>query len=119
MPSINRMTFCLNDLKLLLKDRYHAKGDDLLSLINSCEERLPHDVLTDLKSLVEIHANSIAIGHVSLSERRIFMANYHQSKRTLTPRSNLLLWRLVFALILFSTVMALVFYIALYTIYLF
>lgn len=99
-----------NRLELLLKLHYHAKGDDLQELIESCEERLPHDVIEKLHYIARVKNSMMQQKKSKLDDPRQLIMVCKQCENELQPRSAKLIWRFALFLIFAVTMGALWFY---------
>ncbi|MCG6269100.1 DUF4145 domain-containing protein [Vibrio furnissii] len=97
-------------LETLLRMQYHAQGDSLEALINSCADRLPHDVLAKLRYVASIGGDVMQQEHYQLDDRKAFLAVCLECEKELTPRSGRFIWRVAVMLMLLMTLAAMVVY---------
>lgn len=96
-------------LEDLLRNQYHAQGDNLDQLLQSCEERLPHQVVDKLHNMVTL---SEAIQDERWRDEDIDRLEHAIDNcfRELAPRSGRLVWGAVGAVLMLMTAAALIFY---------
>jgi len=110
MSDIEQVVLRTRKLERLLREQYHARGKGLHQLISSCEERLPHDVIAKLRFVATIRNKVVHEDRYKLEDRRAFLAVCNECEKELTPRSSRFVWGIVISLVMFMTMMALVFY---------
>lgn len=93
-------------IESLLKMHYHAEGKGLHQLISSCEERLPHDVIKKLRFIATIRNKVVHEDGYKLEDKAGFKSVSQESIDILTPRASRFLWKLVFFIVLFSTLIS-------------
>lgn len=112
MSDIEKVVVRTRKLEKLLRTQYHAEGRGLHQLITSCEERLPHDVISKLRFIATIRNKVVHEDDYQLDSKRDFFAVCDDCEKELTPRSSRFIWRVAIALMLLSTMAALFFYYA-------
>lgn len=110
VSDIDMVTRKSEHLARLLKEKFHAEGDELEQLIVSCEERLPHDVLSKLHYIAVIHDEISHQSEFVLADIQAFNQAYEQCVNELTPRSSKFVWRVVGGLMFIITLAALIVY---------
>ena len=101
---------CSNRIEQLLKQHYHAHGNSLSEVIDSCSERLPREVHDKLHEIAYIHSEALAKGRYEPADSEQFFIVCKQCEKELQPRSSKLIWRFVVFIILTVTAMAVWFY---------
>lgn len=112
MSDIDRVVTRTRRIEHLLRQQYHANGKGLHQLITSCEERLPHDVVSKLRYIATIRNKIVHEHDYKLENRREFLSVCDLCEKELTPRSGRFIWRVAIALMLLMTLGALFFYYA-------
>jgi hypothetical protein len=97
-------------LEALLKSQFHAEGQGLHQLINSVEERLPHDVIKKLHFIATVRNKVVHEEHYTLDDPQAFIRAAHECEKELTPNSGKIIWGVAVALVILLTGAALVFY---------
>lgn len=97
-------------LEKLLRLRYHAEGQGLHQLITSCQDRLPHDVISKLRYVATIRNKIVHEENYQLEDKRAFMAVCDDCEQELTPRASRFIWRTAMMLMAVLTLLALLFY---------
>ncbi|WP_087020539.1 DUF4145 domain-containing protein [Thaumasiovibrio subtropicus] len=97
-------------IEALLKQHYHAEGKGLHELITSCEERLPHDLIPQLRFIATIRNKTVHEDGFKLDNRADFAATCKQCEQVLTPRSGRFVWGLAMFLVFGLTALAALFY---------
>lgn len=110
MSDIEQVVLRSRKLERLLREHYHARGKGLHQLISSCEERLPHDVIAKLRFVATIRNKVVHQDRYKLEDRRAFLTVCKECEKELTPRSSRFVWRIVISLVMFMTMLALIFY---------
>lgn len=98
-------------LEMLLKAHYHAEGTGLNQLINSCQERLPHDVIAKLRFIASTTDKIVNEEGYQIEDMKRFMLACKESEKELLPRSNRTIWGIAIFLIVAVTGGAVWFYI--------
>ncbi|UJF19301.1 DUF4145 domain-containing protein [Vibrio sp. SS-MA-C1-2] len=111
MAEIEMVVTKTRHLEFLLKEHYHAKGKGLHQLINSCEKRLPHDVIGKLRFIASVRNKVVHQDGYQLDNRKQFIAACDYCENILTPRAERLIWRVVFWLVVSLSLVGLWFYI--------
>ncbi|CAH0532309.1 hypothetical protein VST7929_00125 [Vibrio stylophorae] len=75
-------------IETLLRTYYHAEGRGLHSLISSCEERLPHHLVSKLRFIASVRNKVVHDAHYRLDDKAGFMRACKQCESELTPRSH-------------------------------
>lgn len=99
-------------IEKLLRVQYHADGKGMHQLISSCEERLPHDVISKLRFIATIRNKMVHEDDYQLEDRNGFFTVCDECEKELTPRANRFIWRAAILLMLMFTLAALGFYFA-------
>ena len=99
MNPLNTLDKHHDHLAHLLKTHYHAKGEGLDQQINSCQQRLPHELLPKLRFLARIRTKCSHGENVGTDELKKYHRLYKECDHLLTPRSHRTIWCLVFILI--------------------
>ncbi|MBY7932412.1 DUF4145 domain-containing protein [Vibrio fluvialis] len=110
MSDIEQVVERTRKLETLLRTQYHAQGQNLEERINSCEERLPHDVLAKLHYVATISHQVVEEEHYQLEDRKAFVAVCIECEKELTPRSGRFIWRVALMLMMLMTLAAMVVY---------
>ncbi|PWI31875.1 DUF4145 domain-containing protein [Vibrio albus] len=110
MSDIEKVVKRVRRLEKLLRIRYHADGRGLHQLVSSCEERLPHDVISKLRYVATIRNKIVHEEGYSLEDRQHFFAVCDDCEKELTPRANRFVWGVAVFLMVLITGLALGFY---------
>ncbi|PFG58770.1 hypothetical protein ATG66_0079 [Vibrio sp. ES.051] len=110
MSDIEKVVMRTRTIEKLLRTQYHAEGKGLHQLINSCEERLPHDVIAKLRFIATVRNKVVHEDDYKLNDRTGFMAACDACEKELTPRSSRFIWRVAILLMTLITLAALGFY---------
>ncbi|AGV17879.1 MULTISPECIES: hypothetical protein [Vibrio] len=110
MSDIEKVVMRTRTIEKLLRTQYHAEGKGLHQLINSCEERLPHDVIAKLRFIATVRNKVVHEDDYKLDDRKGFMAACDACEKELTPRSSRFIWRTAILLMTLITLAALGFY---------
>lgn len=94
----------------LLIKHYHAEGNNLSELINSCEERIPRETHDRLRCIEQAYLYALQQPECVLQDSQVFVAVCKQCEQDLQPRSTKVIWRLVLFLIFAATAGAVWFY---------
>lgn len=97
-------------LEHLLRVRYHAEGQGLHQLITSCQDRLPHDVISKLRYVATIRNKIVHEENYQLEDKHQFMLVCDDCEQELTPRADRFIWRTAVMLMAIITLLALLFY---------
>ncbi|ORT51744.1 hypothetical protein ST37_05205 [Vibrio sp. qd031] len=97
-------------LEALLKSQFHAEGKGLHQLINSVEERLPHDIIKKLRYIATIRNKVVHEEYYTLDDPEAFKQAARECEKELTPNSGRIIWGVAIALVILLTGAALVFY---------
>lgn len=100
-----------NRIEWLLKEHYHAKGSGLKELVDSSQERLPHDVHSKLRYIISIKGEALQYEGYKLLDSNRFVTTCKECEKELQPRSAKMIWRFVLFLIFAATAGAIWFYI--------
>ena len=109
MPEMDQVVLRTHRLEALLKQQYHAQGNELEQLIVSCQERLPSHITVKLHFIVGM-SQKIESGHQTLEESREFFLACKECEKELTPRSGRFVWRIALSLMTVMTLAAVLFY---------
>ncbi len=110
MSDIERVVTRTRRLEKLLREKYHAQGKGLHELTCSCEERLPHQVVKQIRYIATIRNKLVHEDDYKLENRRQFLQVCDECERELTPRGGRFVWGMVIALVLLTTLAATLFY---------
>lgn len=110
MSDIEQVVLRTRKIERLLREQYHAHGKGLHQLINSCEERLPHDVISKLRFVATIRNKIVHEDRYKLEDREAFLNVCNECEKELTPRSSRFVWRIVISLVSLITIIAMMFY---------
>lgn len=110
MSDIEQVVVHTRRLETLLREQYHANGKGLHQLITSCEERLPHDVITKLRFVATIRNKVVHEDDYRLEDRKAFFAVCRECEKELTPRSGRFIWRVALMLMMLMTLAAMAVY---------
>ncbi|OOF09282.1 MULTISPECIES: DUF4145 domain-containing protein [Salinivibrio] len=97
-------------LESLLRQHYHADGKGLHQLVDSCQKRLPNDVIGKLRFVATIRNKVVHEEGFEVDDLRQFVSVCKACEAELVPRSHRLIWRLAAGLIFLFTAGALWFY---------
>ncbi|MGL5291449.1 MAG: DUF4145 domain-containing protein [Vibrionaceae bacterium] len=97
-------------IEYLLTEYYHATGDDLAQMVESCQERLPNAVMQPLNLVTQIASEALHDNHYHLADTKQFLIACKQCEQLLTPRSVRRIWYVALLLIVLVTGMSLWFY---------
>lgn len=112
MSDIEKVVIRTRRIEKLLRVQYRAEGKGLHQLISSCEERLPHDVISKLRFIATIRNKIVHEDNYHLDDRKHFLDVCDECEKELTPRADRFIWRIVFSLMALITLAALGFYYA-------
>lgn len=110
MSEIEHVVILTRQLESLLKKRYHAQGKGLHQLISSCETRLPHELILQLRYVATVRNRLLHEEGYTLDNPKQF---YQQAKfciKRLSPRSTRMMWEIALGVVLFITLGSLIFY---------
>ncbi|WED21755.1 DUF4145 domain-containing protein [Vibrio sp. JC009] len=110
MSDIESVVTRTRRLEKLLRVRYHADGKGLHQLITSCEDRLPHDVISRLRYIATIRNKIVHQEDFQLDDKKQFLAVCDDCEQELTPRATRFIWRVAVYLMALFTLATLVFY---------
>ncbi len=110
MSDIERVVVRTRRLEKLLRSQYHADGQGLHQLISSCEERLPHDVISKLRYIATVRNKIVHEDSYQLDNKRQFFSVCRECEQELTPRATRFIWRIAIILVMAFTAVALGFY---------
>ncbi|WP_100754029.1 DUF4145 domain-containing protein [Vibrio salilacus] len=110
MSDIENVVTRTRKIEALLRAQYHADGKGLHQLITSCEERLPHDVISKLRYIATIRNKVVHEHDFKLDGYNDFMSVCDECEKELTPRSSRFVWRAAIMLMTLITGAALFFY---------
>ncbi|MBY6199583.1 DUF4145 domain-containing protein [Vibrio hangzhouensis] len=110
MSDIESVVLRTRRLEKLLRQQYHADGKGLHQLVTSCEERLPHDVISKLRYIATIRNKVVHEEDFELDDMSGFMRTCDECEQELTPRSSRFIWRTALWLMALITLLAMGFY---------
>jgi len=110
MSDIEIIVVRSKEIEQLLRKQYRAEGQEMDQLISSCEERLPHDIVFQLRFIATIKDRAVNEESFIFDDKFDFIQAYKQCMLRLTPRSGRFIWRIAFLLMCFMTAMSLLFY---------
>ncbi|SHO57202.1 DUF4145 domain-containing protein [Vibrio quintilis] len=110
MSEIDKVVQGTHQLEDLLRVRYHAHGESLEQLVESSEERLPHDAVVRLKRISGMRRKLVDVSNYTHEDCSHFLDDYHACMKELVPRSNRFIWRTAFILMTLITLLAIIFY---------
>ncbi len=110
MSDIEKVVTRTRRIEKLLRVQYHADGKGLHQLVTSCEERLPHDVISKLRYIATIRNRIVHEDSFKLDDRKQFLSVCDECEKELTPRANRFIWRVAISLMTLITLAALGFY---------
>ncbi|SJN21427.1 hypothetical protein FM109_03580 [Vibrio casei] len=97
-------------LERLLREQYHATGQGLLELTESCASRLPHDVVQKIHYISSIRQQLLDDDDYQLKDKEAFIQLCIECEKELTPRSGKFIWGVAIFLVILMTIGALLFY---------
>jgi len=112
MSDIEKVVTRTRRIEKLLRLQYHAEGKGLHQLITSCEERLPHDVISKLRYIATIRNKIVHEEDYQLEDQKEFLMVCDDCEKELTPRSGRFIWRAAILLMTAITLAAVGFYYA-------
>ncbi len=110
MSNIEEVVKRTRRIEKLLRVQYHADGKGLHQLITSCEDRLPHDVISKLRYVATIRNKIVHEEDFKLDNRKSYFATCDACEKELTPRANRFIWRAAILVMTLFTLAALGFY---------
>ncbi|MGR5178563.1 DUF4145 domain-containing protein [Vibrio parahaemolyticus] len=110
MSDIESVVLRTRRIEKLLRQQYHADGKGLHQLVTSCEERLPHDVISKLRYIATIRNKVVHEEDFELDDMSGFMRTCDECEQELTPRSSRFIWRTALWLMALITLLAMGFY---------
>lgn len=96
-------------IELLLKKYFHASGDNLEQLVESCDERLPSSVTVHLSRLVALKVKMDQENSYQENEEN-FLTLCALCEEELKPRANRFIWNCVLGLFVVLLLGAIGFY---------
>ncbi|NOH96493.1 DUF4145 domain-containing protein [Vibrio sp. 99-70-13A1] len=112
MTDIEQVVTRTRNIEKLLRLQYHAEGEGLHELITSCEERLPHDVVSKLRYIATCRNKVVKDDKSELEDQAKFTLMCDDCEKELTPRSSRFIWRVAILLMVVMTLAAGGFYYA-------
>ncbi|MGV3002905.1 DUF4145 domain-containing protein [Vibrio sp.] len=109
MSDIEKVVLHTRRLERLLREQYHAKGQGLVELTESCVTRLPHDVAQRIH-LIAQSRQQLLDGEIDLELTADFIQTCIECEKELTPRSGRFIWGVAIVLMLAMTLGAILFY---------
>lgn len=110
MSDIDKVEIQAIKLECLLKEQYHAQGKGLTQLIASCEHRLPHELVSQLREVAAIKQALSESNELDSKEKLRLIKQYEQCIQALTPRAERFVWRVVWLMLMMMTFGSLMFY---------
>ncbi|GEM76880.1 hypothetical protein [Vibrio sagamiensis] len=110
MSDIEKVVMRTRRLEKLLRTQYHAEGKGLHQMVTSCEDRLPHDVISKLRFIATVRNKVVHEEDYKLDNRKDFLHACDVCEKELTPRSARFIWRTAILLMIAITLAALGFY---------
>ncbi|MFH0255541.1 DUF4145 domain-containing protein [Vibrio rumoiensis] len=110
MSDIEKVVLHTRRLERLLREQYHAKGQGLLELTESCSSRLPHDVMKKIHLIAEIRQQILDEDETNIESTTAFVQACIECEKELTPRSGRFIWGVAILLMIAMTLGALLFY---------
>lgn len=111
MDDIGRVVRYSRRLERLLKEHYHAEGKGLHQLVTSCEQRLPHDSVKQLRFVATVRNKAVHQDGYEVDDIRGYERTCIKLEKQLVPRATKRIWWLVVSLIVAMTGFAMAFYI--------
>lgn len=110
MPNSETVVSYTHRLERLLKNKYHATGEGLQQLTESCVTRIPHGALEKLRHIAEINQKLSDDDSYELEDEAAFFRICVECEKELTPRSGRFVWGMAILLMVAITAAALLFY---------
>ncbi|HBV76542.1 MULTISPECIES: DUF4145 domain-containing protein [Vibrio] len=110
MSDIEKVVSHTRRLERLLREQYHATGQGLLELTESCASRLPHDVVQKIHYISSIRQQLLDDDDYQLKDKEAFIQLCIECEKELTPRSGKFIWGVAIFLVILMTIGALLFY---------
>ncbi|MFD2177153.1 DUF4145 domain-containing protein [Veronia pacifica] len=111
MDKIGRVVRYSRRLERLLREHYHAEGKGLHQLVTSCEQRLPHDAIGQLRFVATVRNKAVHQDGYEIDDIKGYEKTCRQLETKLVPRAGKRIWWLTFGLIFLFTAMAMAFYV--------
>lgn len=112
MTDIEKVVTRTRNIEKLLRLQYHAEGEGLHELVTSCEERLPHDMVSKLRYIATCRNKVVNEHDAKLEDQHKFIMMCNDCEKELTPRSGRFIWRVAILLMMVMTLAAAGFYYA-------
>ncbi|MGX9418628.1 DUF4145 domain-containing protein [Vibrio sp. RC27] len=110
MSDIEKVVVKTEKLESLLREQYHAQGKELHQLISSCEGRLPHDIVPQLRYIATVSNKIINGNGFKFDNQKRFFDQFDACIQSLTPRSVRFVWRAAWGVFIVMTLGSLIFY---------
>ena len=110
MSDIEKVVLHTRRLERLLREQYHAKGQGLVELTESCSTRLPHDVIKKIYLIAETRQQILDEHDANTESTVAFVQACIECEKELTPRSGRFIWGVAILLMVAMTLGALLFY---------
>lgn len=110
MSDIEKVVLHTRRLEGLLREQYHAKGQGLIELTESCVTRLPHDVAQKIHLIAQTRQQLLDDDDVEPESTAAFIQACIECEKELTPRSGRFIWGVAIVLMLTMTLGAILFY---------
>lgn len=112
MSDIEHIVRRIHKLEALLRKQYHAQGEGLEQLVDSCQERLPNRITDQLHFIAQVSQELNQTPNAHLDNSDNFFLACKECEKELTPRSGRFVWRIALSLMTIMTLIALAFYYA-------
>lgn len=110
MSDIEKVVLHTRRLERLLREQYHAEGQGLVELTESCATRLPHDVAQKMFVVAETRQQLLNDDEIHIDAVTAFVQVCIECEKELTPRSGRFVWGVAILLMLAITLGAILFY---------
>lgn len=110
MSEIEPVVLRIRRLEKLLREKYHAQGQGLHTLISSCEQRLPHSLVENIRYIATTRNRLVNEEDFVLDDLDAFLALCDKCIQELSPRSSRFIWSAAILLVLLMTGGAMIFY---------
>lgn len=110
MSDIEKVVLHTRRLERLLREQYHATGQGLIELTESCATRLPHDVVKKIYLVAQIRQQLLDDDDSNFELINAFVQACIECEKELTPRSGRFVWGVAILLMVAMTLGALFFY---------
>lgn len=110
MSDIEHIVRRIHKLETLLRKQYHAQGEGLEQLVDSCQERLPNRISNQLHLIAQVERELDEKQNLHVTSPDRFFVACKECEKELTPRSGRFVWRIAVSLMTIMTLIALAFY---------